>query len=146
MAAGGGGQEPNLTPFIDLFSVLICFLLMTAAWLQLEGMPADIEKAAAREPSSEPQPEPPKKTRLSVTLERGVTVFAEDERQTRVPAAGRELNADRIRAVLAQWKMKYPDRGDLILSSRPGVVYGDLIRAYDLLVQAGWPDVGIDPK
>jgi biopolymer transport protein ExbD len=44
--AGGGGSEPNLTPFIDLFSVLICFLLMTAAWLSLEAFPVQIEKAA----------------------------------------------------------------------------------------------------
>jgi biopolymer transport protein ExbD len=28
---GGGGHEPNLTPLIDLFSVLIVFLLLTAA-------------------------------------------------------------------------------------------------------------------
>ena len=42
--AGGGGNEPNLTPFIDLFSVLVCFLLMTAAWLQLESLQVQIEK------------------------------------------------------------------------------------------------------
>ena len=55
--AGGGGNEPNLTPFIDLFSVLICFLLMTAAWLQLESMQTNIEKATTSSAPSSPPPE-----------------------------------------------------------------------------------------
>ena len=46
--SGSGGRksldfEINLTPFIDLFSVLICFLLLTAVWIQIGSM--DVKQA-----------------------------------------------------------------------------------------------------
>ena len=63
--SGGGGNEPNLTPLIDLFSVLIVFLLMTASWIQLDSLQVQVEQKAPSNPSepiSEPKPdEPPDK-------------------------------------------------------------------------------------
>lgn len=55
MIGGGGGgglnTELNLTSMIDLMSVLITFLLMTAVWVHIAAIPASVEtkgKAAAK--------------------------------------------------------------------------------------------------
>ena len=79
--AAGGGNEPNLTPFIDLFSVLVCFLLMTAAWVQLESMPTSIEKTTAGEPPATPpdQPPPEKKTALAISMFMDKVILKENE-------------------------------------------------------------------
>lgn len=146
--AGGGGSEPNLTPFIDLFSVLICFLLMTAAWLQLESLNTNIEKATSSdsaEPTPPPKPEK-KKVQLVVTLDTAKAVFKEDERATTINNSGTTLDKPRVKQLLETWKTRYPDRKDVVVNTESGVLYGNLISMYDMLIVTGWPDVGINPQ
>ncbi len=147
--SSGGSNEPNLTPFIDLFSVLVCFLLMTAAWIQLESMPTTIEKlppanAAAAAPGTPEKDE--KKIKLEVVLTKEKTVLKENEVIQEVPNSANSFDAAKIKAVFALWKNKYPDKKDVVLSSEAAVTYGDLIKMYDLLIVSRWPDVGINPQ
>src|SRR5688500_13045915 len=59
--AGGGGRtrnlsaDLNLVPFIDLLSVCITFLLLTAVWTQINAMQVD---QAVQDPNQEPPPPP----------------------------------------------------------------------------------------
>lgn len=150
--AGGGGSEPNLTPFIDLFSVLICFLLMTSAWLSLEAFPVQIEKTpdgttSAQSPTPPPDPGKEKKVSLSVTLNKESlkTKEGEIERTIRHQADG-SLDESAIQILMADWRSKYPDRKDVILNTDQSVSYGRMIALYDLLVKLDWSDVGINPN
>lgn len=147
--AGGGGNEPNLTPFIDLFSVLICFLLMTAAWLQLESMQTNIEKAtSASSPSSPPPENKPeeKKVQLSVMIYSDRVVAKEDDRETVIQNGAEGVDKSALQALLAQWKSRFPEKRDVVLTSDKSAVYGDLISMYDFLIEADFPDVGISPN
>ncbi len=145
--AAGGGNEPNLTPFIDLFSVLVCFLLMTAAWLQLESLGTSIDKATASD-STDFTPPPPseKKVNFTVTLEKDKVVLREDMSVINVANVSGEMNKQAIRTNLEKWKGRFPDRRDVTLNTASGVRYGALITMYDLLIDTGWPDVGINPE
>lgn len=148
--AGGGGSEPNLTPFIDLFSVLICFLLMTAAWVQLESVSVQVEKTPAPSdaPASEPPPEKPpeKKTKLTVFIYPEKTVMLEDEKEMPIPNVNGVFDKNAIKPVLADWRKKFPEKKDVVLSSDAKVTYGSLIKMYDLLILNDWPEVGINPN
>jgi biopolymer transport protein ExbD len=148
--AGGGGNEPNLTPFIDLFSVLICFLLMTAAWLQLETVQVNIEKpnpkdVAAATPEPTPDDKAPKVS-LSVFLYPDRVVAQENEQQTPIGHLGGVLNEDGLVRLLQTWRAKFPDKKDIVLKTEATVTYGQMIRLYDLIVGADWPEVGISPN
>lgn len=146
--AGGGGNEPNLTPFIDLFSVLICFLLMTAAWVQLESMPTSIEKTTTSETASEAPPplNDEKKVSLAVTVFKDRVVLKENEIETVIPNTGADVGKGRIQSLLANWRQRFPQKKDVVLNTDAGVLYGDMIKMYDLLVSSDWPDVGINPQ
>lgn len=147
--AGGGGNEPNLTPFIDLFSVLICFLLMTAAWVQLESMPTSIEKTTTSDapPSEAPPPlNDEKKVSLAVTLFKDRVVLKENETETVIPHVGAQVEQERLQSILSQWRQRFPQKKDVVLNTSAGVLYGDMIKMYDLLVSSDWPDVGINPQ
>jgi biopolymer transport protein TolR len=141
--SAGGGNEPNLTPFIDLFSVLVCFLLMTAAWLQLDTMNTSIEKAAA---SDAPSAEPEKKVQLAVDMATDRVVMKQDEKSFEIRNTGSDFNKRGIEARLKAWRAQFPDRRDVVLSTETGVYYGAMINMYDLLIAEGWPDVGISPQ
>lgn len=149
--SAGGSNEPNLTPFIDLFSVLICFLLMTAAWIQLEAVSVQVEKvvppdASAMDTSPPPETPPEKKTKLTVFLYKEKIVLLEDEAQTEVPNTAGNWNVNLIQQKLADWRSKFPDKKDIILSTEATVSYGQMIKMYDFLVQSNWPEVGINPN
>ncbi len=149
--SAGGSSEPNLTPFIDLFSVLVCFLLMTSAMIQLEAVSVQVEKvtppdASAMEPTPPPETPPEKKTKLTVFVYADKVVLLEDEAETVVPNAGTGWDANLIQQKLAEWRSKFPEKKDIILSTEATVRYGQMIKMYDFLVQSEWPEVGINPN
>ncbi len=147
--AAGGGNEPNLTPFIDLFSVLVCFLLMTAAWIQLEVMPTNIEKttvADAPSPDSQPPPPEEKKVQLIVELTANAVTLREDDKSVQIADQGTELDVEGLKQILAEWKTRHPEKKDVILNTEANVMYGQMIKMYDVLVANQFPDVGINPR
>ncbi len=146
--SAGGGSEPNLTPFIDLFSVLVCFLLMTAAWINLEVLPTNVEKATAGDAADQVVPPPPDEKKVMLVVELGATgvTLREDNRQLVVPYAGSGLNTEGLKSILSKWKTRHPLKTDVILNSEAQVQYGKLIGMYDLLVASDFPDVGISPQ
>jgi biopolymer transport protein ExbD len=146
--AGGGGNEPNLTPFIDLFSVLICFLLMTAAWLQLESLQTNIDvpkHSSESTTTEEPPPADEKKITLSVTVSQDKVVLKENDQEENVPRSG-PIQRNIVLEKLQSWKGKYPNKRDVVLSTESSAVYGDMITMYDLLIEADFPDVGLNPN
>lgn len=149
--SAGGSNEPNLTPFIDLFSVLVCFLLMTAAWIQLESVSVQVEKAPTPSDMATealPPPDKPleKKTKLTVFMYAEKIIFLEDLRETVVPHQGGAWDKDSLLRNLALWRQKFPEKKDVILNTEAQVTYGQVIKMYDLLVQSDWPEVGINPN
>lgn len=46
--------EINLVPFIDLLSMCICFLLMTAVWIQIGALPVKQARGTDAAPSATP--------------------------------------------------------------------------------------------
>jgi biopolymer transport protein ExbD len=146
--AAGGGNEPNLTPFIDLFSVLVCFLLMTAAWIQLEVMPTNIEKTTVADTPSDSQPPPPeeKKVQLIVDLAPNLVTLRENDKSVQIADRGTDLDVESIKRILGEWKNRHPEKKDVILNTEANVMYGQMIRMYDVLVANQFPDVGINPR
>lgn len=148
--AGGGGNGPNLTPFIDLFSVLICFLLMTAAWTQLESVQVQIEEKPKVNPdvsaASPPPPEPPeKKVQLSLNIHKDKVVAKEDQKETSFPVTGSDVSSPALQRLLSEWRGRFKESQTLILQSSEQATYGQLIRLYDVVSHSGWPNVAVSP-
>ena len=148
MSAGSSdGSDLNLTPFLDLFSTLICFLLLTAVWFQVEALSTNVDNVTSSNSSSSPQPE--KKVQLVVTLLQNEIQMSEDEKSNKIPVQLDQkglLNMDRVKQVLQDWRARYPDRKDVILNSENQVPYKHMITTFDTLVGEGWPDVGVNTQ
>lgn len=148
---GGGGKsanfELNLVPFIDLFSALICFLLMTAAWQNLEVIntgtpPKSVELRDDQPPPSPDQPPPPK-IALSITLYFDRIVVVENNLARTMLHRDGMIDVAHLKATLDEWHRKYPEKKDVILSSENRAPYKHLITLMDRLIEAGFPEVGI---
>jgi biopolymer transport protein ExbD len=149
---GGGGKsanfELNLVPFIDLFSALICFLLMTAAWQNLEVVSTGTPPKAVdlRDENDEPQPEikPEKpKVALAVTLYFDRLDIAEDSQVHSYPHISGAPDYQKLEATLADWHKRFPGRKDVLLSTENRAPYKYLIKLMDTFIAGEFPEVGI---
>ena len=131
----------NLTPFVDLFSVLVVFLLMTAVWTQIAALSTDVENTTS---NSDPNHTPPKKVVLSATLTGDHIDLKEDEAVQAIPVMGGDFDVTQLQAILKVWRTKYPDRKDIILNSEDKVPYKTMIKVFDTMVGNDWPDVGVN--
>jgi biopolymer transport protein TolR len=148
----GGGKsvnvELNLVPFIDLLSTLICFLLVTAAWQELDSMASNAPPKATSEMPDTPQPTPnpndPKKAMLVVAIGTDKIDMSEDEKTTNVPFVNGQPDMTRLTTILRDWKARFPDRKDLVLATDNKAKYKYLVLMMDTLKAESFPDVGIN--
>lgn len=147
----GGGKsanvELNLVPFIDMFSVLICFLLMTAAWNGLESIntgapPKSLDLRDDNDPPPPPKPEKPK-VALTVTLYTDRIDVGEDNSTLSIRHTSGQPDFTRLAQTLADWKKRYPERKDLILATENRAPYKHLIQLMDTFIAGDFPEVGI---
>jgi biopolymer transport protein ExbD len=150
-APGGGGKsanfELNLVPFIDLFSTLICFLLITAAWNNLEAVnagapPKSVDQRDQNDVPPEPPPDKPKVT-LSVTLHPDRLEVAEDKETRPLPHRAGNPDYAGLTETLRNWRAKYPNRQDVVLASDNRAPYKHLVKLMDVFIDEKFPEVSI---
>src|SRR4051812_3155040 len=107
----GGGREVNvelnLVPFIDLMSVCIIFLLLTAVWTQVSMIQIGSSIYAKKTDPNDNPPPPEDKTqfRLSVTKS-GYTVSV-NSASVQIPLANGVHDEEKLLAYLKKVKEKY---------------------------------------
>jgi len=144
---GGGGREStvelNLVPFIDLMSVCIIFLLITAVWTQVSMI--QIGSSLYAKKSDSDQPEPPKEDKTSIRLQvdnSGYTVDVSG-RSVRIPKVNNDFDDPRLVQYMKQIKEKFPKKTDAIIALTDAMTYENLIRGMDSLMQGGFPEIAV---
>lgn len=138
--------EINILPILDILSVLICFLLLTAVWIQLGTIDTkqaigDNAVAGAKNPPS-----------LWVTLDKegGVVLSLRDLPQEktledRVARNAKGVNWEILGSKLQALRSKWPELKTSIVRPGPQSSYGDVIRVMDQLKQNQFEGVGLSP-
>lgn len=146
--------EINLVPFIDLLSMCICFLLMTAVWIQLGSM--QVKQSHGTDAPSDGifdlQVEFKGPNSVALFLNKNGKSF----KKTIVEAsdfstvmASLDDNLKKWLSTLDAGKQKPKDAGSLITAAmiRPaaGVPYGSLVSAMDVLRKNQIMNLGVVP-
>jgi biopolymer transport protein ExbD len=133
----------NLVPIIDLMSVCIIFLLITAVWTQVSMI--QIGASLYGKSTSDAPPEPPPRAdvpfRLDVLGDGYRVVVARQE--IRVPKKGGDYDAERLLAELKKIKELYPDKNDATVTVLDELPYETLITGMDSLLNAGFPEIAV---
>lgn len=141
--------ELNLIPFIDLLSTCICFLLLTAVWLNVGSM--NVKQAVGGQPAAET----PKKPTLWVFLgDKGEMTLETRDAQT-LPANMRKLklaggaegksNLQQLAAQLDLMKKAEPELKTALIQPRAQTAYEDIIDLMDQFKKSGLGDLGVVP-
>lgn len=145
---GGNGRSTtvdlNLVPIIDLMSVCIIFLLITAVWTQVSMI--QIGSSIYGKKSSDEKVEPPPKAEIPFRLDvlkDGYRVIV--GRQTmRVPKIkGGSYDIDKLTAELKKIKELYPEKSDAVITVLDELPYETLIGGMDALLQSGFPQISV---
>jgi len=144
---GGDGRSKtvdlNLVPIIDLMSVCIIFLLITAVWTQVSMIQigSSIYGKKSTDEKSEPPPKAEIPFRLDV-LKDGYRVII-GRQEMRFPKVGGQYDQPKLTAELKKIKELYPDKADCVVTVLDELPYGTLIGGMDALLVAGFPEISV---
>ncbi len=145
---GGGNKRAasfdlNLVPFIDLMSVMITFLLITAVWTQVSMIKLG-SSIYGKQNTDETPPPPPRADvpfRLDVK-DTGYRVLIGKQKYN-IDKVNGEYDKEELASKLADIKQAYPDKVDAVITVEEQLKYDLLIQGMDLLLQSGFPAVSV---
>jgi biopolymer transport protein ExbD len=133
--------EVNLVPFIDLLSVCICFLLLTAVWLNVGSM--NVKQTVGGQPAAETE----KKPLLWVFMSENGDLTLEVKEASKMPAALRKVKVkpEQLDQVVNQMKAAEPALRTALIQPKAQTSYETIIELMDQFKKSGLNDLGVVP-
>ncbi len=146
----GGGKkkssnfEVNLVPFIDLMSVLITFLLITAVWTQVSMIKLGSSLYSKQNTEDVDKPPPKADVPLRIDVKDAGYHIVIGTKQMDVPKlANGEYDEETLLARLMEIKQVYPEKVDAVITMDEHLKYDYLIHGMDNTNQAGFPAISV---
>jgi len=145
--SGGNGRsanaDVNIVPFIDLMSVLVIFLLISAVWTQVSMIQIG-SSIYGKKSTAEDQPPPPRAEipfRLDITATGHNVLIG---RQTvAVPKLGDQYDLKKLVSELKRIKEIYPEKLDAVITMSDDLAYLHLVSGMDALLESGFPEISV---
>ena len=134
--------DVNLVPFIDLMSVLIVFLLISAVWSQVSMIQIGSSiygKKSNQEVTPPPRVEIP--FRLDVRSDGFRVVIGQQIVQ--IPKVNGTYDSERLTTEVKRIKGLYPDKTDAVITIQDDLKYEFLIEGMDALLANGFPEISV---
>lgn len=142
-------SELNLIPFIDLLSTCICFLLITAVWVNVGSL--NVKQAVGGQPAAETTKKPVVWTQIQT--DGALNIEVQDS--AHVPAQLRKLklagtaegrpNFDELAKTVANLKQLEPTLSTALIQPQAQSAYEDIIQLMDQFKKSGMNDLGVAP-
>jgi biopolymer transport protein ExbD len=135
--------DVNIVPFIDLMSVLVIFLLITAVWSQVSMI--QIGSSIYGKKNTDEKVEPP--PRAEVVFRLDIKPFGHrvvvGTQTIEVPKVGANYDLARLSTELKKVKEIYPEKVDCVVTMSDELAYVHLINGMDALLQSGFPQISV---
>jgi biopolymer transport protein TolR len=135
--------DVNLVPFIDLMSVCIIFLLITAVWTQVSMI--QIGSSIYGKKTSDDKPVPPPRAEIPFRLDIKVDGYSilVGRSTTSIAKLNGAYNTAALLEELKKVKETYPEKVDAVVSILDELPYESLINGMDALLSAGFPEISV---
>lgn len=140
--------ELNLIPFIDLLSTLICFLLITAVWMQIGSL--NVKQAVGGQPAAETEKKPTAWIFMekdgAITFDvRDSASLANSLKKSTVPAKDGKMDLEVISKLTSDLRMVDPGLKTALIQPKADTSYEDIVDLMDTVKKAGLGDLGVVP-
>lgn len=134
-------NELNLVPFVDIFSMLIFFLVLNMVMNEIAAIELRMgSDQAATQTITEPVKEVEAELKIGITTN---TVELWDRGRVNRISYQSEVNFDwaQVASFLQEARSKYPQKKDIIVQSRDAVSYGMVVKAMDHSLGNGFKEL-----
>ncbi len=128
----------NLVPFIDLMSVLITFLLISAVWTQVSMIQLGASFASPRLDETPVTPPPLESLVLRLDIKEGGYVLFVGKDVRSIPKVNGEYDRETLRDDLTKIKQMYPDKGGIKLAIEDKIIYDHVVAVMDIGLDTGF--------
>ena len=139
----GNSFDLNLVPFIDLMSVLITFLLITAVWTQVSMIQIGSSLMGKRSDDQPVTPPPLAEVVLKVDVKPAGYELTVGKQKISLPKVGADWDDAGLVAQLQRVKQLYPEKVDAVVAMEDTLAYNQLIKAMDNLLFAGFSVISV---
>jgi biopolymer transport protein ExbD len=139
--------EVNLIPFIDLLSTCICFLLLTAVWINVASM--NVKQAVGGQAAETGAKKPT--VWVSMAPDGDLTLDVKDAHvpaklaKFSIPGQQGHPNFELLTNAVAQLKSAEPTLNTALIQPTAASVYEDIISLMDGFKKSGVTDLGVSP-
>lgn len=134
----------NLVPFIDLLSVCICFLIMTAVWVQINQIEINLPTSGGAGGAGSDAPPP-----FSLTVVVKKTSFGIVASGGSLPEIPKKedgkYDLDKLGESLGTIRSNFPNEREIIIASDPTIGYENLVHVMDVSVKNGFDAISLAP-
>ncbi len=144
--SGGGRRtslELNLVPFIDLMSVLITFLLITAVWSQVSMIQIGSSIYGKKTDSAPIQPPPESDVVLKVEVRANGYTLTVAKQNTNIPNKNGEFDDETLASLIQKVKAQHPNKVDAAIAMADELPYERLIRVMDAFLKNGFGSLSV---
>lgn len=135
--------ELNLVPFIDLMSVLITFLLLTAVWTQISMIQIGSSIYGKKSTDASPVIPPAVDIVLRLDIVPAGYVLTFGKQSLPLPMVDGKLDDEGLRAQLQRAKQMYPEKQDAVVTVADQMPYEYLITGMDTLLSSGFSQISV---
>jgi biopolymer transport protein ExbD len=116
----------NLTPMMDVFTVLVVFLLITAVFTSITIMDLSVPTSAGGPTANKPN------FAIEVIVRKaGLEIANGRAVAATIPKKGESYDLEKLSEMLIQLKAQYPEKEDATVLMEPKVEYDHLIQVMD---------------
>lgn len=131
----------DMTPIMNLFMVLIPFLMSMAVFTQLAVIDFSLPPAVS---AAEVLESEQKELDISVVVtSKGFRIIGTGKKLDLIPKKRGKYQYDKLRALLKAVKFQYPSQKSVVLVFEPDTLYNDIIKFMDVCRESQFPDIGL---
>jgi len=140
--------EVNLIPFIDLLSVSICFLLITAVWLNVGSL--NVKQAVGGQAQEDTKKSPLVWVRMTAQGDLDLEVQESSlvpagMRKLRIAMTENKIDMEGLEKAVASLRALEPGLNTALIQPTASTAYEDIIDVMDKMKKNGMNDLGVSP-
>ncbi len=126
----------NITPMTDVMASILCFLLVSATYVQYAKMDANLPSTGASAALADTPEDEQEKLELQLLLTKSKKIMVDrgNGLEELEVAEGDTFNWAKLDEVLKEIRQQYPDHKDAILSADPDIEYEFVVAAMDVCI------------
>ncbi len=131
----------DVTPIMNLFMVLIPFLVSMAVFTQLAIVDFSLPPSQSEGGGAEGET---KELDISIVITpKGYRVVGTGRKLDLVPTSDGSYQYEALRVLLKEIKFQYPSQRSVVLVMDGDVLYEDMVRFMDVCRESQFPDIGL---